>query len=844
MKKYRLILIRGAVFVVLFLISLTVISRILNRGNTDLTADMPSASLPIVYMNIDNLKVNALHGYTMQMEGNFLRGPITPINADRSLDVEINTFGTSIAKLLYEVRSLDCKRLIENGDLESFDFKNDIIRAKFTFKDLIEDEKEYMLVIKLTNGDGNVIDYYARIINTTELSLVDKINFCTYFSETTFDQGKAPELKKYMESNAYGDNSSYGYVNIHSSYNQLSWGTLAPIVMGEKNINIISIDSLNACIELLYRVRIKNELYNVKEYFRIRKGTERMYLMEYERTMNQIINNESNAVVNNKIINGIVNEPVKVSESPNDSIVAFVQENSLFSFNTGSGNIARVFSFRDEKNDDERVNYNASDIKVMSIDEAGNVTFLVYGYMNRGFHEGQVGVALYYYDAVVNTIEEQLFIPYRKSYEILKKDIEKLSYINTRGKMYVLLDSSVYSINLESKETETVAKNLDETRFVSSNDNSIIAWQTGNGIADLNSLQFYSLNKITPEVMNAPAGNIIMPLGFIGNDLVYGTALISDITTDTVGRTIIPMRKITIEDIKGNILKEYEKENVYISGVEINDEMIVLERLSKDEEEKYYDIDPDQILTSDIESANDNIYTSVVTDEMETTHQIVLAKEGNYDSVKVLTPKEVLYEEDRNIEFTDRDNKSRYFVYAKGEMEDVYTDASAAVVRAEELFGVVVNKDMDYIWESGNRKSKTRIETFSDTTPLTEEQIMAGITPVVVCLESMLEYKEVYKDVDTLLRGQETVLSVLNENIDGEVLDLAGCSLDSVLYYVNRGYPVMAIGNGSDAEIIVGYDSKNTILYNPLSGEVFKKGINDSTAYFNSLGNKYVTYVD
>ena len=240
MKKYKLILIKGAVFAVLFFISLTVISRVLNRGNTDLTAEMPSASLPIVYMNIDNLKVNALHGYTMQMEGNFLRGSITPINADRSLDVEINTFGTSIAKLSYEVRSLDGKRLIENGDLESFDFQDDIIKAKFTFKDLIEDEKEYLLVIKLTNGEGNDIDYFARIVNTTELSLVDKVNFCKYFSDTTFDQGKAPELKKYMESNAYGDNSSYGYVNIHSSYNQLSWGTLEPVVLGEKNINIIN----------------------------------------------------------------------------------------------------------------------------------------------------------------------------------------------------------------------------------------------------------------------------------------------------------------------------------------------------------------------------------------------------------------------------------------------------------------------------------------------------------------------------------------------------------------------------------------------------------------------------
>ena len=64
------------------------------------------------------------------------------------------------------------------------------------------------------------------------------------------------------------------------------------------------------------------------------------------------------------------------------------------------------------------------------VDEAGNVTFIVYGYMNRGMHEGRTGVTLYYYDAVVNTVEEQLFIPYNKSFDILKADIEQLSYIS------------------------------------------------------------------------------------------------------------------------------------------------------------------------------------------------------------------------------------------------------------------------------------------------------------------------------------------------------------------------------------------------------------------------------
>lgn len=844
MKRLQIALLRVVVFFLVFFISQRVISGIVNRGNTDLTMDIPSASLPVVYMNINDMKMNALHGYTMEMDGSYLRGMITPINADRSLDIIVDTLGTSVAKLAFEVRNLDCTRLIENGELQTFVFHDDIISARLSFKDLIKDENEYMLIIKLITGDGKVVDYYTRIINTAELSLVDKLSFCLDFSEKTFDQAKAPELKKYMESNRTGDNSSFGYVNIHSSYNQLTWGTLAPEVITEKDINLISIDSVNGCFELLYKVKIKDEIYNVSEYFRIRKGKERMFLMEYERKMDQIITNEERVVVNNKIQHGIINKPIKYVENPSDSIVAFVQQNALYSFNAVTGNLVRVFSFRDNENDDARTNFNAHDIKVMSIDEAGNINFLVYGYMNRGAHEGQVGACLYYYDVVVNTIEEQLFIPYKKSYEMLRQDVEKLSFMNLRETMYILVDGAVYDINLESKDVDTIASNLNENRFVSSEDNSIIAWQTGESIIEYNTIQIYSLERLSPEVIKAPAGSIIIPLGFIGNDLVYGTAKISDITTDLTGRIIVPMNKVTIEGINGNVLKEYKKEGYYISDVTINDDVISLERLIYNEESgKFEETDADHILTSDTGFNSSNVYKSVVTEEMETTYQIILAKEGSYDSIKVLNPKEVMFEDNREITLKDSSKLKRYYVYAKGKLVRSYADVADAVLKADELFGVVVNKNQDYIWESRTRRSKVTLDKIGNRT-ITEDEIEAGITPVTICLMEMLEYKEVYKDIDEFKRNNDTVISVLSNNLDMDVLDLQGCSLDSALYYLDRGYPVMAMTGDDNAVIIVGYDAKNTVLYSPLSGETFKKGMNDSKAFFEEYGNKYVTYVE
>ena len=50
--------------------------------------------------------------------------------------------------------------------------------------------------------------------------------------------------------------------------------------------------------------------------------------------------------------------------------------------------------------------HNESKIKILSVEENGNVSFVVYGYMNRGIHEGQTGVLVEYYNSLLNTVEE------------------------------------------------------------------------------------------------------------------------------------------------------------------------------------------------------------------------------------------------------------------------------------------------------------------------------------------------------------------------------------------------------------------------------------------------------
>ena len=48
-----------------------------------------------------------------------------------------------------------------------------------------------------------------------------------------------------------------------------------------------------------------------------------------------------------------------------------------------------MFSFRGYEGIDSRENYGEHDIKIVGVDEVGSVDYIVYGYMNRGIHEGK-----------------------------------------------------------------------------------------------------------------------------------------------------------------------------------------------------------------------------------------------------------------------------------------------------------------------------------------------------------------------------------------------------------------------------------------------------------------------
>ena len=137
----------------------------LMAGNTDSTAHMASASLPLIYLEQNGRSLNLMHGYTKSMDASYIRDAVLPLPESREISVRIESPDTAVRGVHYEVRSTDTERLIEDGELTELERDGSEIRATFQLMDLLEDGGEYLLVIRLELEQGQEAYYYTHIAN-------------------------------------------------------------------------------------------------------------------------------------------------------------------------------------------------------------------------------------------------------------------------------------------------------------------------------------------------------------------------------------------------------------------------------------------------------------------------------------------------------------------------------------------------------------------------------------------------------------------------------------------------------------------------------------------------------
>ena len=841
-SRMKKTIIRIAVCVVVFLASALIIGSIMNQGHNNMTMEMAPATLPMITMESGGVACNELHGNTVEMDVAYQKDCITLLGEGRQANFTVDTFGREITGISTEVRSIDGSRLIENSEVTGWKANGKSFSVSLTLKDLIDTNTQYSLTLILELEGEQKVYYYTTILWNDDVHISEILEFATDFHGKLYDKEVAKELTKYLEPNSkLTDNGTFHKVNIHSSFQQITWGSLEPVQEDAASIRLTQISGNVASLLMDFVVSTgegKNKIYyNVEEYYRVRYTSERMYLLDYERTMTQIPDT-TRMYANDKILLGITDENVDMMESADGNTVVFSDMGQLLSYNAATNGLTVIFSFYDKDNADRRTLYDNHGIKILDVDEDGNVKFAVYGYMNRGRHEGETGIQIISYDNSLNTIEEEVYIPYSKSYAVLKDEMEQLLYRNRQQHVYFFLENGVYDVDLENRSAEQLVSIRQDDSLQVSENHEIIVWQEGDDINHSNQLNVRNLNTGEQTVIRAEDGEAIRPLGFMGEDIIYGVARESDIRTENSGQIFYPMYKVCISNSSGNNLKEYGQDGIYIVDCAIEGNQITLSRIQRSENGSYQEILNDQIMNNVEEEPGQNKVVTADIDIYERYVQIQTKTTIDTKTIKVLNPKEVVFEGGRELTLDAVSEVSRYYVYNAYGVQGIYSAPGKAVKEAYDSSGVVTNDRGITVWLKGNRVSRNQIMAIK------EESVTDQKNSLTVCLDNILRHAGITRNTEYDLAQGKTAIQILEENMTGvQVLDLSGCSLDAVLYYVNQDIPVLAILEDGEAVLVTGFNEFNVVIMEPSTGKLYKKGMNDATTWFAENGNHFISYM-
>lgn len=837
------------ILVVVFIIGIVSISYLDNQTSTAMTEVMQPSTLPVIHLQNEGLSYNSLYGYLGEIELMYMRDNISQLSAKRELVFNVESFEEEIIKVAYEIRNIDGTRLIENGEIREVNKTFNGVTGTLSLKDLIEVNQEYKLIFIIDTKERKNIQYITRVIWNDNLNLFYHLDFMKFFHEQTFDIEAAISITKYLESNSEGDNSGFQYVDIHSSFNQITWGDLSVEKLIEPLIEITEIDGYTSYGNIKYLVNINNfgeeGIYYVEEKYRIRYTADRMYLLEFERVMNKYFDISQDNYSGNLINLGIVNKKIELVESEGSSIKAFVVNNSLYSYNGSIGSIAEVFSFYVINEPDIRNMYNNHKVKILQVTETGNITYAIYGYMNRGRHEGEIGIQIMEYDSNSNANTELLWIKYAKSSEILQAELDELLYLNGNNQLYMKLEDKIYSINLDTlKLDEIVQFSLDESIYISQN-NQMIIYQIGEKINQSEQVKLLNLRNQKMHTILAAENEYIVPLGFIGEDAVIGRVspfmyMGDDISTQKVEinneDNLTLIYEINILDIEGNIIKTYAKSGVFITECIVENNQLILEQVQLTASGRYEKISTEYIKNNEVNHSNNNLQT-IVTEILQTQVQIKVTASIDEKKLQTKYAESIILERYNEITI-DMQEQERYYVYGLDGLEYVYMQPAVAVKKAYEMSGVVIGESGEYVWRKTQRAYSNQIMAIKGVETTDEKNSL------VICLDTILKYEGIIRNSEYLIGRGETIQSILEENLENtHVLNLEDCNLDSLLYYINLDLPVLVTLKDGNAVLIIGFNEYNIVLMDPNVGEVFKMGMNDSIMWLEEYIDEAYTYI-
>lgn len=864
----------GKIFLLLavFLVFVAGFSHRVNRKTTVQKTDSQEAALPLAYMLIDGTAVNEMTGYTLELGEEEERESLTPLPTDRTLTVELQNFDRQIQGLSYQVTSPSDGSLVENGQIRT-QAQDGMLRGSFTLQNTIRLDQEYSLRFTADLGNGKNVYYYTRLLQAGGMDLGNYLNFTENFYKSALNKQSSVDLVDYLESDDTASNRSFFDVNIHSSLAQVSWGDTEPELVQQAVPTIVAINSTTVSIRMKYIICMdpdqdvsgqtessadtaadasaadeagesvrsdstsetdqnvtyaadyggsdsQKEYYTVQEYYRLRYSQDAMNLLDFQRSAEQIFNPALADFTATTLNLGVQDRMLQYKSNQAGDITAFVANKELWVYNQSAGKAVRVFSFRGNigvaaasRSDtpDNRQENSSHEIKIEQVSENGDITFLVYGYMAAGSHEGSMGLMVCRYQAETGAVSEEVFLPLAQSFTTLSRNISRLCYIDGSNQLYLFLNSEICRISLEDGSYSIVQSGIEPECFMAAQSEGIAAWMEGSDPLQTDTITWMDLTTGKSRQLQAAEGEKLRALGFAGNDLAYGKEKDENILTDALGNVEAGMYEICIENMDGEVKKDFSRDGQYVTDVSWENGSLNM-TLSTLGDGGYTVAGTDHIMNN---SSGENTVTVSTVSNARAGEQVTLVFPQSEQTENLQSGyAELLTAENGSetvLEWPPAEDKL-FYVYTDGQLVSVTASSANAIVLADSENGFVLNSAQQYVYERGN---------WNTTAMLDVDRISSGL------LSAPLDAGKFQEAVG-----------------DGyEVINLTGSEEDVLKYYLNKGYPVVAQGSGA-VWLIVGYDTENFWIYDASADKKVKAiATDDTTKAFEETGKKYLTCV-
>lgn len=753
--------------------------------------DTLDSTFPIIYQIRNEKKLNEMRGFVDERYSIVSNDTITILENDRKLNLLIINNKNPLSSFEYEIRDKTSKSLIERTKVElteiNRNLQNDETNVILNIQNLIKQNTTYLLTIKI-NVNRKTAYYFANIIYRPRNILNDAIGQVEWFTNTTFDPVTAGDydkgIVKYLETSINRDTREMHTVTLQQTFEQLTFSDTKMKLVSDYYYNIYQAQEYSYTIAVRYLTKSGrdkvNEYFINKDEYVLRWDGKRWYYMKFTRNTEELVNFEDNPYneVNGRFYTGVTNpKNMEKKESENKRYFAFCKEREIYRYDNETKTMTNIYSYHiQNKEKFEEVSKDFA-LRIMDVNDTGDVVYIVYGYNMTGMNEGNMGIGVFTYHSDINESEENIFIPIYTTYQSLKYDIDKLCVFKNNRLIFKSY-SKVYSIDINTAEILTLADGFEETKFAASSNSRYFAFNSDKeGVSK--HINIYNIEDGKVSTIEAGEGENIEVVTFMNDDLFYGVFSDENIWREIgkiIGRPSHEIRVINAVNGKQDLFKENDR---YLYNF-VNQQNVLRYNKYKREGTHYTYLTND-VIVNNYSNENTDVffYKEEMTKEKLRVGYIEIPMERNekmrYEKSAGVSRKQI---EETALESTNEIEETIYYVYDCGNLKAKLKNLSDGVNEIRDNYGYVKLNDRITCY---NRANKGNVSYLRQN-------------------DSILENIEGFEE------------NVYIKNNEILVMNVTGITDRDLEYYLSLNEKVAVYKHDTFQFFITGYDNNNYVL--------------------------------